>query len=79
MRSRIVARSPLKRKDLALTRLDGFVSLRSATAIQTVPTGLVSVPPSGPAIPVTLTAKRTFARSAAPSAIAHATDSLTAP
>ena len=50
-----------------------------ATAYQTVPTGFASVPPPGPAMPVTATATSTPSRSTAPRAIASATGSLTAP
>ena len=48
-------------------------------AIQTVPTGFVGVAPSGPAMPVTATAKVAGERASAPSAIARATSALTAP
>ena len=50
-----------------------------ATANHTVPTGFSSVPPPGPAMPVTETAMSTPSRCSAPSAIARATASLTAP
>ena len=45
----------------------------------TIPTGLVSVPPPGPAIPVTATATCARLRLSAPDAISRAVSSLTAP
>ena len=51
----------------------------SATASHTVPTGLSGLPPPGPAMPVTATARSTPSAPLAPSAIARATASLTAP
>jgi hypothetical protein len=47
--------------------------------MQTVPTGLALLPPSGPAIPLVATAKSAPARAKAPAAMAAATGSLTAP
>ena len=47
--------------------------------MHTVPTGLASLPPVGPAMPVTPTPTSTPARRRTPSAIATATISLTAP
>ncbi len=49
------------------------------TAIHTVPTGFCSVPPSGPIMPLTATAKSVFINSFAPCAICHTVSSLTAP
>jgi SHS family lactate transporter-like MFS transporter len=51
----------------------------SFTVKQTVPTGLSSVPPPGPAIPVIAIAVSAAKRLNAPSAIASATGSDTAP
>jgi hypothetical protein len=51
----------------------------SRTLQHTVPTGFSSVPPSGPAIPVIATAVSASKRFSAPSAIASATGSDTAP
>src|SRR5207253_228994 len=48
-------------------------------AMATVPTGFSAVPPPGPAMPVTPTPTSTPARDRMPSAIACATNSLTAP
>ena len=50
-----------------------------AMASHTVPTGFSGVPPSGPAMPLTATARSTPIRSRAPLAIARTTSSLTAP
>ena len=50
-----------------------------ATPYQIVPTGFASLPPPGPAMPVTETAASAPSRSTAPRAIASATGSLTAP
>ena len=73
-RSRTAARSPL-----ALSSVASASPPRAAVAIQTVPTGLAGVPPSGPAMPVTATAKPAGERASTPSAIARATSALTAP
>ena len=51
----------------------------AATARCTRPTGLAAVPPPGPATPVTATAVSAWECAIAPSAIARATASLTAP
>ena len=51
----------------------------AANATKTVPTGFSLVPPPGPAIPVVAKANVAFASFRAPSAIARATSSLTAP
>ncbi len=50
-----------------------------ATAIHIVPTGFLSVPPPGPAIPDVATEKSVLNQSPAPSAILFTTFSLTAP
>jgi hypothetical protein len=55
------------------------VASAAASASHTVPTGLPGTAPPGPAMPVTATARCTGARVSAPSAIARATGSLTAP
>ena len=52
---------------------------RSATDRQTVPTGLASLPPPGPAIPVIPIPRSAPRRSIAPSASATATSGETAP
>ncbi len=52
---------------------------RSATEIQTSPTGFSSVPPSGPATPVMPTPRSASSRAIAPSASARATSTETAP
>ena len=52
---------------------------RRLIEIHTMPTGLSSVPPSGPATPVIPTPRSASKRSAAPSARASATGSETAP
>ncbi len=52
---------------------------REAQAIQTVPTGLSAVPPSGPAMPLMATAHAARECLTAPLAISHTTFSLTAP
>ena len=46
---------------------------------QTSPTGFSALPPPGPAMPVTETARSTGERPSAPAAIAAATSRLTAP
>ena len=46
---------------------------------QTVPTGLLSLPPPGPATPVTATVNAASERSSAPVAMLAATGPLTAP
>ncbi len=74
-RSRIMGRSP------ANFRRRAFVSpdLAFETANHTVPTGFSAEPPPGPATPVTETAISAPRRRRAPSAIAQAHASLTAP
>ena len=54
-------------------------SPRRAQPNQTRPTGLSALPPPGPATPVTLMARSARDRATAPSAMARATGSLTAP
>ena len=54
-------------------------SSRRATAKITVPTGLLGLPPSGPATPVIATATSALLRLSAPFAIAQATAIETAP
>ena len=49
------------------------------TPNHTKPTGFSALPPPGPAMPVTETAKSTFSRRRAPSAISPATSDDTAP
>ena len=71
--SRTARRSPLKWCALAI------IPVLEATAIQTNPTGLSGDPPSGPAIPVIPTPTADSKRCRTPSAIPHATVSLTAP
>src|SRR5215469_1281107 len=66
--------SPLKRKCRAAT-----LPSAQRQAIHTVPTGLSSVPPSGPAMPETATATWARLQWAAPSAISRTTASETAP
>src|SRR5213596_1539937 len=67
------ARSPRKRKRRLVT------SLATASATNTVPTGLAAVPPSGPATPVIARPQGVPARSQMPRAIASAHGALTAP
>ena len=73
-RSRMSARSPGSRTVRLRPRPSS-----SCTLQQTVPTGFSSLPPSGPAIPVMATAVSASKRRRAPSAIASATGSDTAP
>ena len=68
------ARSPGRRSVRVIPPPSAVLTLQ-----QTVPTGFSSVPPSGPAIPVIATAVSASKRRSAPSAIASATGSDTAP
>ena len=73
-RADVVARSRERARRRPSTRPS------SATPNQTVPTGFAALPPPGPAMPVTETASvDARAARAAPSAMARATGSLTAP
>ena len=72
-RSRTVARPPGSRCSRET------VPLGETIAMNTVPTGLWSLPPSGPATPVMPTPSSTRALRRAPSAICSATAALTAP
>jgi hypothetical protein len=76
----VAHRGPVARQlqQLALSLRPARVVGR-ASASHTVPTGLPGTAPPGPAMPVTATARCTGARFSAPSAIASATGSLTAP
>src|SRR3984893_14473609 len=72
-----ISRPPTKLN--VLTRVSHAPSCIQAAAIMTVPTGFSGVPPEGPAIPVTPTARSLPEMRRTLVAIASATGSLTAP
>ena len=76
---RSVARGSRRDRRRACSSVASAAPPRAAVASHTVPTGLSGVPPPGPAMPVTATAKLAGERASAPSAIARATSALTAP
>src|SRR5437879_3230087 len=76
-RRRMRARSPAKSSPSGVSSV--VAPRRTAAQNQTVPTGLLGVPPSGPAMPVMATARSAPEVRSAPAAISRTVDSLTAP